>query len=122
MYSARPVVLPEAGLTLLPIRESVRCECFYLGEIPLSTAHCELSLPEGGAVHGAAIVMADDAEFALALAVCDGVLAHRLSGWEQVADLLEHGLAALQHEADVRHTMRERSRVRFSLLNQEEAT
>lgn len=118
-YPSEPVELPRAGLALLPLRESVRGEEFYLGEVPLSQAHLRLKLEDGRVVHGAAVVMADDEGLAQQLALCDAVLAHALPGNEAVAEVIALGHAVLRQREQARAAMRERTRVDFSLLNQE---
>ena len=118
-YDCRPATVPQAGLSLLTLRDSVEKEAFYLGEIPLSSSHVLIS-GGGETVEGGAMIMADDAELASALALCDGVLANRLSGWESIAEGVQDGLNALDDEARIRKTMLLRSRVNFALLNQED--
>ena len=118
-YDCRPATVPQAGLSLLTLRDSVEKEAFYLGEIPLSSSHVLIS-GDGKTVEGGALIMADDAELASALALCDGVLANRLSGWEMIAEGVRDGLNALDEEARLRKTMLLRSRVNFALLNQED--
>ncbi|HLK57334.1 MAG TPA: phosphonate C-P lyase system protein PhnG [Chthonomonadaceae bacterium] len=119
-HTVRPLAVSQAGLALLPLRESVQKQTFYLGELPLSTSHLEIETPDGTTVQGAALIMADDADFADALALCDGVLTHRLSGWEDVAGQVAEGLERLRHQARIRKTMLTRSRVNFSLLNEDD--
>lgn len=119
-HTVRPLAVSQGGLALLPFRESVDREVFYLGEVPLSSSHVEIETAEGTTVEGAAIVMVDDADFADALAICDGVLAHRLSGWAAVAEQVQEGLNSLQHEARIRNTMLGRTHVDFSLLNEDD--
>jgi alpha-D-ribose 1-methylphosphonate 5-triphosphate synthase subunit PhnG len=118
-YDCQPVTLPQAGLALLTLRDSVEREQFYLGEFPLSSSHIRIT-GEGKTVEGGAFIMADDAELASALALCDGALAHRLHGWERIAEGVRDGLNALDDEARIRKTMLERSRVNFALLNEED--
>lgn len=119
-HTIRPLAVSQGGLALLPLRESVLHQTFYLGEIPLSSGHVEIETTDGTTVQGAALAMLDDADFADALAICDGVLAHRLTGWQEVADRVAEGLERLRAEARIRKTMLTRSKVSFSLLNEEE--
>ena len=118
-YDCRPATVPQAGLSLLTLRDSVEKQAFYLGEIPLSSSRVLIS-GDGQTVEGGALIMADDAELASALALCDGVLANRLSGWETIAEGVREGLESLDDEARIRKTMLLRSRVNFALLNQED--
>jgi alpha-D-ribose 1-methylphosphonate 5-triphosphate synthase subunit PhnG len=121
-HEVRPVTVSQAGLALLPLRDSVQRKPFYLGEIPLSASRVEIDTDGGATVQGAALVMADDSDLADALAICDGVLTHRLAGWQEVADGVRTGLQSLGHQTRIRKTMLERSRVDFSLLNEDDAT
>lgn len=113
--------LPQTGLSLLQLQDGVFHEPYYLGEIPLSTAWITLTADDGTCWQGAAQVMSDVADLASALAICDAVLTHQLTGWQQVATLVEQGLAVRQQEDAVRGAMLARTRVNFSLLSQEEA-
>jgi alpha-D-ribose 1-methylphosphonate 5-triphosphate synthase subunit PhnG len=115
-----PATVPQAGLALLSLRDSVEKQAFYLGDIPLASSRVTITDADGRTVEGGALIMADDAELASALAICDGVLAHRLSGWETVAETVREGLTNAGYEARVRKTMLSRSRVNFALLNEED--
>ena len=117
-YPAEPLVVPQAGLAMLPLRDSVAGQPFNLGELPLSVAHVSLTCPDGTTVTGGAALMRDDADLAVALAVIEGVLAARLEGWEPIAELVSQGLAAMAREATVRRSMLARSKVDFALLDQ----
>ena len=119
-HTVRPLALSRGGLALLPLRESVHRQVFYLGEIPLSSSHVEITADDGTVVQGGATAMLDDADFADALAICDGVLAHRLAGWEEVADRVNEGRELLRDRARLRKTVLNRSRVSFSLLNEDD--
>jgi alpha-D-ribose 1-methylphosphonate 5-triphosphate synthase subunit PhnG len=120
IHTVRPLAVSQGGLALLPLRESVEHEVFYLGEVPLSSSHLEITAADGTTVQGAALAMLDDADFADALAICDGVLAHRLEGWRDVAALVGEGLDLLRAQNRLRKAMLTRSRVHFSLLNEED--
>jgi alpha-D-ribose 1-methylphosphonate 5-triphosphate synthase subunit PhnG len=120
IHDVRPLAVSQGGLALLPLRESVEREVFYLGEVPLSSSRLQIVAPDGRTVEGAALAMLDDADFADALAICDGVLAHRLTGWQEVAAQVSLGLEHLRARARLRKTMLTRSRVSFSLLNEDD--
>ncbi|NOT71005.1 MAG: phosphonate C-P lyase system protein PhnG [Hyphomicrobium sp.] len=107
---------PRAGLALLRLRESVMLDTFYLGEIPVTTARVALLGRDGLHVEGGAVVMDDDVEFAAALAVLDGVLAHGLAGAAEARELLDEGLAQIERVANVRAAMLSRTKVDFSLM------
>ena len=115
------LTLPQAGLNLLTLEDGVFQQSYYLGEIPLAHASVELKDEMGQSFTGAAQVMGDSTDFAVALAVCDAVMAHQLSGWEQVAQLIERGIEKRSLEDLQRGAMLARTKVNFSLLAQEES-
>ena len=80
--------IPQSGLMLMRMTESVVGEDYYLGELPVSSASVELRLPDGTTGHGAAQVTDDRQELAVALAVCDAVMAKKLEGWREVNELI----------------------------------
>jgi len=112
--------LPQTGLSLLQVQDSVFHEPYYLGEIPLSSAWVRLVAPNGHAWQGAAQVMSDIPNLATALAICDAILSNQLVGWQQVAELVEQGRQIRQQEDRLRGAMLAKTRVNFSLLSQEE--
>lgn len=112
--------LPQTGLTLLQVRDSVLHEPYYLGEIPLSSAWVKIVTPDGLTCQGAAQVMSDVPYLAAALAICDAVLSHQLPGWQQVEALVEQGQAIRQQQDCLRGAMLAKTRVDFSRLSQEE--
>lgn len=111
--------VPKAGLAMMRLRDSVQGQAFNLGEIPLSQAHVQVSDVQGNAHEGAAQIMRDHEALAVAMAVCDAILAARLDGWREAYALVERGTQAIESESRVRRTMLERSRVSFSLMNQD---
>lgn len=119
-HQVTPTAVPQSGLTLVTLRDSVEKQAFYLGEAPLASSQVALTDSTGRTVAGGALILADDTELANALAICDGVLAGRLDGWEEVATQVEIGLERISHEQRVRKTMLSRSRVSFALLNEED--
>ncbi|AJF07115.1 phosphonate C-P lyase system protein PhnG [Geoalkalibacter subterraneus] len=113
-----PKVIPQAGLGMLKLNDSALCEPFYLGEFPLATAWIEVETAEGTLAEGAAQIMSDRTELVEALALCDAVLAARLPGWEQVAQLLAEGAAIRARMAAERKQILCRTQVDFSLLDE----
>lgn len=111
--------LPQAGLSLLQMEDGVFHEPYYLGEIPLASAWIELTSAQESFA-GAAQVMHDSAELAVALAICDAVMTHHLLGWQNVAELIQQGMEKRSWEDEQRGLMLARTRVNFSLLTQEE--
>ena len=112
--------LPQAGLSLLQMEDGVFHEPYYLGEIPVASACIELTNSADESFEGAAQVMSDSAELAVALAVCDAVMAHQLSGWQKVEVLIEKGLEKRAWEELQKGAMLAKTKVDFSLLSQEE--
>ncbi|MGE8540014.1 MAG: phosphonate C-P lyase system protein PhnG [Acinetobacter sp.] len=112
--------LAQAGLGLITLQESALNEPFYLGEFPLSSCSVAVTCADGQKGSGNAQVMADNAELAKALAVLDAILAHQLSGWLQVAQLVEQGTEKRQAQDHIRSSMLLRTRVDFATLDQTE--
>lgn len=118
-YPVRLTSLPVSGLAMMQLRESVNGDAFNLGEIPMSSASVELELGDGKSVSGAANAMIDDADLVTWMAVCDAALRHELAGREKIEALVDEGLAKLQKDQDIRQSILHRTKVRFSLLNEE---
>lgn len=119
-WRVRSKVIPQAGLGMLKLRDSALGEPFYLGEFPLASAWIEVETADGTVAEGAAQIMSDRTELAEALAFCDVVLAERLPGWEQVAELLTEGAAIRARIAEERKQILSRTQVDFSLLDEVE--
>ena len=69
--SHQPVIIKEPGktLTMIKLREPVKQSLFYLGEVIVSEAAVEI-----GGVKGFAVVMGDDLEKALDMAIIDAAV------------------------------------------------
>lgn len=113
-----PLIPAESGMALLPWRDAVMHQPFYLGEVPMSRAAVALTNHHGQRIEGGAVLMADDLPLAQALAVLDAVWAHQWPGADQVAALAAQGQQALDQRRAARHTLLARTRVDFSLLSQ----
>ncbi len=113
--------IPQTGLSLLQLQDSVFHEPYYLGEIPLSTAWVKLKIGNGQNYEGAAQVMSDVPNLATSLAICDAIFMNQLEGWREVAYLIERGRVIRQEEDNLRGAMLTKTKVDFSLLNQEES-
>ncbi len=113
----RPRALPQAGLGMLKLKDSALQDEFYLGEFPLASAWLEVSTKHGQRAEGAAQVMDDRVELAEALALCDAILSAQLPGWQQVAMLVDKGLAQQQHIQQQRKRILAHTQVNFSLLD-----
>jgi alpha-D-ribose 1-methylphosphonate 5-triphosphate synthase subunit PhnG len=113
-----PLHPAESGLALMQWRDGVMHQPFYLGEVPISRAAVALTDAKGCRVEGGAVVMADDAELAQALAVLDAVWTHRLPGAEAVDLLAESGARARARLRAERQAVLKRTRVDFALLSQ----
>ncbi|MBE0509287.1 MAG: phosphonate C-P lyase system protein PhnG [Chromatiales bacterium] len=115
-YAAEDLTLPQSGLGLLPLCDSALGDTYYLGELPLAQAHVRLHTEDGQTVEGAATLMDDRAGLARALAILDGVLAARLPGHDQAAQLLAEGAAVVAEQTRQRQALLAATRVDFSLL------
>ena len=111
--------IPQKGLSLLQLQDSVFKEPYYLGEIPLSTARVRLENADGQSYEGGVQVMSDVPDFAASLAICDAIFSNELTGWQQVAELIDRGRAIRQEEDRLRGAMLAKTRVDFSLLDGE---
>jgi len=112
--------LPQDGLSMLKMQDSVFGEAYYLGEFPISSAWIELHFPDGRKMDGAALVMSDSTELAIALAICDGVLAHEGPRSGDVATLVDEGMRIREEEDKVRNAMLAKTQVNFAALSSEE--
>jgi len=112
--------LPVQGLSMLKMQDCVLGEAYYLGEFPVSCTWLEIQFPDGRKVDGAALVMSDSAELGLALALCDGILAHAGPGCTDVALLVEDGLRICERERSIRDAMLAKTQVNFSTVSVEE--
>lgn len=112
-----PKTVPQSGLAILKLQDGAFHEPFYLGEIPLATAWVRVITSEGMKAEGAAQVVADSTTLAETLALCDAILAYRLSGWRKIADLVRSGLKIRTDQDEVRKAMLAKTQVDFSLLN-----
>ena len=109
--------LPQSGLGMLKLRDGALHEPFYLGEIPIASAWVELTLPNGDKAEGAAQVMDDSQQLAEAIAVCDAILANKLSGHEAITALMQQGADSIAAEGANRKQILARTHVDFSLLD-----
>jgi alpha-D-ribose 1-methylphosphonate 5-triphosphate synthase subunit PhnG len=117
-FSVIPLQPAESGLALMQWRDSVMHQAFFLGEVPISRAAIALVDAQERRFKGGAVVMADDADLAYALAVLDAVWAHRLPGAEIVDALAASGAGVRARTRAERQAMLKRTRVDFSLLSQ----
>ena len=113
-----PLLPAESGLALMQWTDALMHQPFFLGEVPMSRAAVALVDTHGRRVEGGAVVMADDAELAQALATLDAVFASRWPGAETVDALALSGQRARADLRAQRQAMLQRTRVDFSLLAQ----
>lgn len=113
-----PLPPTEVGLALMQWRDAVQHQPFFLGEVPMARAAVALVDDRGGRAEGGAVVMADDAELARALAVLDAVFAHRWPGAEAVDALAARGAQVRKELRTVRQAGLQRTRVDFALLSE----
>lgn len=111
-----PLQPAESGLALMQWRDAVQHQPFFLGEVPMARAAVALVNHRGERAEGGAVVMADDAELAQALAVLDAVFAQRWPGVEAVDALALRGAQARGDIRAVRQAGLKRTRVDFALL------
>lgn len=111
--------VPEAGLAMMQLRDSVKGKPFNLGEIPMSSSWVALKYEDGTEIEGAAFVMADDHPYATSLAILDAILSNQTAGWEEALVLVQSGLDIKNKTDQHRSQMLNRTRVDFALLNQE---
>ena len=111
-----PLQPAESGLALMQWRDAVQHQPFFLGEVPMARAAVSLVNHRGERAEGGAVVMADDAELAQALAVLDAVFAQRWPGVEAVDALALRGAQARDRIRAVRQAGLKRTRVDFALL------
>ena len=114
------VVLPQAGLGLLNLREGAFHEAFYLGEIPIARADVILTNAAGAEVRGGAVLLDDRAQLARSIAILDALLSGRLPGYEIAGNLVEKGEQLRMQKISERRQMLAATRVDFSLLGQED--
>jgi len=116
----RDVVLPQAGLGLLTVREGAFHDAFYLGEIPIARADVLLTTATGAEVRGGTVLVDDRAQLARSVAILDAVLSGKLPGFELAESLLEKGEHIRSRKRRERRQMLGATRVDFSLLGQED--
>ncbi len=111
-----PLQPAESGLALMQWRDAVKHQPFFLGEVPMARAAVALVNHRGERAEGGAVVMADDAVLAHALAVLDAVFAQRWPGAEVVDALAQRGAQTRERIRAVRQAGLKRTRVDFALL------
>lgn len=111
-----PLQPAESGLALMQWQDAVMHQPFFLGEVPMARAAVALTDHRGERAEGGAVVMADDADLAHALALLDAIFAHRWPGAEVVEALALGGAAARERVRAQRQAGLQRTRVDFSLL------
>lgn len=116
LCEVRDVTLPQNGLGLLKLPDSALNDLYFLGEVPVSHAHVEVTAPDGTRSEGGARLLDDRQSLARALAVLDATLAERLPKHEQALDLLNTGRTAVQQVQAERNAILATTRVDFSLL------
>ena len=119
-HRVAPLSVPQAGLYLLSMRDGVFHDRYNLGEIPVATAAVEVVAGDGTRATGGARQLGDSQELAGAVAGWDAVHAHRLAGWQEVADLVARGAAARGETARVRGAMLQRTAVDFGGLGEDD--
>lgn len=111
-----PLQPAESGLALMQWRDAVMHQPFFLGEVPMARAAIALTDHRGQRAEGGAVVMADDADLAHALALLDAIHSHDWPGAGVVEALALSGAAARERVRTQRQAGLQRTRVDFSLL------
>lgn len=101
----RQVRRQERGVRPLPVQPLPGLPSIFLGAVPVVAVELELVDERGRRYPGGAQLLGDDEPLALALAVCDALLAHRLPGWEAVARLVKSGAAKCRAQERQREGM-----------------
>lgn len=116
-WEVKAKTLPQSGLGMLKVRDSALGDDYYMGEFPLASCWLSVQTEQGQIAEGAAWIMDDSVERAEQMALCDAILSSRLSGWEQVLELLEQGRKIQVDEKNERKSLLAKTRVNFSLLD-----
>ena len=111
--------VPQAGLWLVELVESVHGDHFHLGEVPAGQACVALHHAQHGTARGGAVLLQADREIAVAAAICDAVQRAGWPGAEEVAALQQVGSARRAAAERARLSILDRTRVAFSELGQE---
>ena len=113
--------VPQAGLWLVELVESVHGDHFHLGEVPAGQACIALHHTERGTARGGAVLLQADREVAVAAAICDAVQRAGWPGADEVAILQQVGGERRAVAERARLSILDRTRVSFSELGQEGA-
>lgn len=109
----RPIIVKEPGktLTMIKLRDPVKQGMFYIGEVIV----CEASVEIDG-VQGISVLMGDDAEKALDMAIIDAAVNKEVfDGFEKLAELEEK-----QNKREMQeHVMNLKTMVYFESMDQE---
>ena len=109
----RPVIVKEPGktLTMIKLRDPVKQGMFYIGEVIV----CEAAVEIDG-VQGISVLMGDDAEKALDMAIIDAAVNKGVfDGFEKLAELEEK-----QHIREMKeHVMTLKTMVNFESMDKE---
>ena len=113
----RPKVVPQSGLGMLKMKDSALNESYYLGEFPMSSCWLSVSTENGQIAEGASVIMDDNLEQSVRLALCDAILSAQLPGYEEIDVLLLEGMNRRRQIEAERKSILARTRVDFSLLD-----
>jgi alpha-D-ribose 1-methylphosphonate 5-triphosphate synthase subunit PhnG len=116
----RDIALPQSGLGLLSMSDGAFHESFFIGEIPVARSEVILRIVSGEEYKGGAVIVDDRAQLARAIAILDAVWAGRLTGWEDVENLVQLGLVVRSKTDSERKKLLAVTRVDFSLLGEED--
>lgn len=108
--------LPESGLDLIQMQDSVLGQLFYLGE--LSVSQCEVEImhrPSGKTQRGYSKVMIDSEDHVCLLATADALLRMDVN-FHQLENILTEGYECWAAKKEQRKSILAETRVDFSLL------
>lgn len=117
--TVRHLAVPQQGLWLLTMEESLCGDCFHLGEVPVAEALVEVT-QDGRTAQGGARLLGATAEVTLAVAIFDAVVTGGLDGSVMLQALARRGQELRQGTATARAAWRQATRVDFCELGQDQ--
>lgn len=109
----------EGGLYMLKMRDGVMNDEFYLGEISAARSAVRVREISGGFVgEGGAVIMKDDKELVTMIAICDALYSVDSSYYQRIKNLEIKGKAIIDARNTERASIRSRTKVDFSLLEE----
>ncbi len=110
-YEIKVVQEPETCLVMLPVQDSVEQSPFYLGEVLITEAVAEISGDQG---YGFALE--DNPERALAFAIINAALAHRVPETRDIELLLQQQEEIISNKRRQENRLIASTKVNFAIL------